>query len=310
MTTPLRVALIGLGVISKFYLAALNKLEHLTLAAVCDINEPKLASFRDAGLPCFTDYQTLLDRPDIDAVIINVPNDVHFPICRNALFAGKNVCCEKPLTLRFEEAQNLVALSYATGRTLFTAFHRRYNVNFQKALEQLPPLKDIASIVVRYKENIQDHAGDDRWYLEPERCGGGCIADNGPNVYDMLTHVLGYLHIASTNIEWNEHGIDVKAHVHLTNVHQIPVEVELDWDYHQGEQKDIRVILANGQQIYADLLEGFPLFKGSLFHEYEAILAHFAHHVAANKGSGRYGLDAVRLVQETYQAHALLNTGS
>jgi predicted dehydrogenase len=303
----LRIGLVGLGVISKFYLAALDRLENPVLAAICDLHEAKLERYRRRGasLPppfaCYTDYRDLLGRADIDAIVINVPNDQHVRICKDALLADKHVCCEKPLATCLKDAQELVDLSQQTGKTLFTAFHRRYNSNVQEALKQLPRANTVAHVTANYLERIEDHAGDDRWYLQPERCGGGCVADNGPNVYDTLSSFLGRLSVVSATLDLDEHGVDRRARVDLTTSARVPVRVHLDWAYDFGEKKDVTIHLTNGQQIYADMLGGFAGFKTSLFHEYEAVLTDFVRVVIAGGRHGEDGLDAVRLVEETYR---------
>jgi predicted dehydrogenase len=297
----LRIGLVGLGVISKFYLAAFDRLEEPVLAAVCDLNEAKLERYRQSQVTCSTDYRNILAQPDIDAVVINVPNDQHFQICKDARLANKHVCCEKPLTTHLEEAQELVELSHQTGKVLFTAFHRRYNSNFQAALKQLPSLDMVQHVTANYLEKIEDHAGDDRWYLQPERCGGGCVADNGPNVYDTLSSFLGHLHVVSADLVLDENGVDMRADVHLTSSAGVPTEVHLDWAYNFGEKKDVTIHLKNGGQISADMLDGFRGFKASLFHEYEAVLTAFAQATMTGEPHGEDGLDAVRLVTETYK---------
>ncbi|MBA9085520.1 putative dehydrogenase [Fontibacillus solani] len=272
----IRVGIIGMGVISRFYVEALiNKLKSPVLSAVCDLNVDRMKRFADMEIPCYVDYKELLLREDIDAVVINVPNDKHFEICRTALLAGKHVCCEKPMTLTLDEAEELVRVSRETGFTMFTAFHRRYNVHFVKALEKLSSVDEIAAVHLHYLEKIEEHAGEDRWYLQPERCGGGCIADNGPNAFDTLAFFLGHMTVQNVDIKRNEHGVDIEAHIELVTDSNIEVHVHLDWDYPNGEKKDVRILLKDGREIYADMLAGFNEFKSSLYHEYEEILLDF-----------------------------------
>ncbi|WP_028595984.1 Gfo/Idh/MocA family protein [Paenibacillus assamensis] len=302
----LNIGMIGMGVISKYYVDALtNRLSNPVLTAVCDLNESRLQPFREKGISSYLDYQELLKRDDIHAVVINVPNDKHFEICKQALLAGKHVCCEKPMTLKLDEARQLVELSRAAKLTMFTAFHRRYNVHFEKALERLTSLEDVSFVTASYLEKIEEHAGDDQWYLQPERCGGGCVADNGPNVYDTLAFFLGHMKVQSVDITRDERNIDMEARVELVTEEGIPVTVDLDWAYPNGEQKDVRIVFKDGGEIYIDMLDGFQQFKSSLFHEYEAILVDFVAKIEEGNCHGEDGYDAVRLVHETYEAEAI-----
>ncbi|MFP7736727.1 Gfo/Idh/MocA family protein [Priestia aryabhattai] len=299
----MKVGIIGMGVISKFYVDALkNKLKSHALVAVCDLNMERLKPFNNSEILCFTNYHDLLAQKNIDAVIVNVPNDKHFEICRDALLAGKHVCCEKPMTLTLNEANQLVAISHETNLTLFTAFHRRYNIHFVKALKEFGSISEIKSVHANYLELIEEHAGHDKWYLQPERCGGGCVADNGPNVFDTLSFFLGKMVVTSANITRDEHNVDVKSSINLKNDYEVTISVDLDWAYQQGEKKDIYITLKDGREIYVDMLKNFTEFKSSLYHEYEEILIDFKKQIASGCCHGEEGLDAVRLVQETYEA--------
>jgi predicted dehydrogenase len=278
------------------------------LVAACDLREARVAPFKARGVDVTLDYRELLARPDIDAVVINVPNDEHYAICRDALAANKHVCCEKPLTIRRADAERLVAQARAAGQTLFTAFHRRYNVNFVRALPLLADRSRIAAVTARYLEKIEEHAGDDRWYLDSRRCGGGCISDNGPNVFDTLAFFLGRLEVTRADVERDRFGIDREAHVDLVTPDGIPVHVHLDWAYPRGERKDLEVVLKGGERLAVDMLASFEEFKSSLWHEYEEILRDFIAKIRAGGCHGEDGLDAVRLVSDAYAAEGISST--
>lgn len=302
----LTVGIIGMGVISKYYVHALqNNVKDPVLVAVCDLNGEKLEPFNDGRMMRFSNYHDLLARKDIDAVVVNVPNDKHFKICRDALYAGKHVCCEKPMTLTLKEAEELVSISRHTRNTLFTAFHRRYNVHFAKALKEFKSVNEISSVRANYLEFIEDHAGEDKWYLQPERCGGGCVADNGPNVFDTLSFFLGEMKVESVNIKRNEQDVDIEALIKLSTKSVSNISISLNWEYNEGEKKDVHIILKDGKKIYVDMLEGFFEFKSSLYHEYEEILLDFKRHIEIGGCHGEDGLDSVRLVHETYGLEAL-----
>ncbi|MNF00140.1 hypothetical protein D3C76_1057370 [compost metagenome] len=62
----------------------------------------------------------------------------------------------------------------------------------------------------------------------------------------------------------------------------------------------MRILLKDGREIYADMLAGFNEFKSSLYHEYEQILLDFKSKIEAGSCHGEDGLDAVRLVLDSY----------
>ncbi|MGX7824470.1 Gfo/Idh/MocA family protein [Actinokineospora sp. 24-640] len=295
----MRVGVIGLGVISRFYLAALRDSGPLRLGAVCDRRQAALAPFRDE-VPCFTDHRALVAAGGLDAVVVTVPNDAHAEVCRDVLDAGIPVCVEKPLATTVADGRALASLAEARGTVLFTSFHRRYNARVRELLMGLPPRWAIDSVRVRYLERIEEHVGADGWYLDPARCGGGCVADNGPNAVDLVRLLLGPVSLSDVEIRRDAGGLDRWARLRLAADGGASAEVELDWSY-PGEAKDIEVRLADGTVRHADMLAGFTGFKQSLWHEYAGVLLAFAQAVH-DGGRDSAGLAALELVDAAYRA--------
>ncbi|MEU1000151.1 Gfo/Idh/MocA family protein [Streptomyces tibetensis] len=301
MTGPLRLGVVGLGAISPYYLAAAERLTEWRLTAVCDARAEALEQV-PGPVARFSDHRTLLDRARPDALVVAVPNDVHLPLCRDALAAGVPVCVEKPLALTAAEGSLLVDLARRYEVPLMTAFHRRYN-DAVRALARRMTGRDIRSVRVRYLERIEEHLGGEEWYLDPARCGGGCVADNGPNAFDLVRLLLGELSVTGCEIRRDGSVIDRQAVIRLRGRTGTTASVELDWSY-PGELKDIEVEMADGEVLHADMLAGHSGFKASLWHEYEAILTEFASlvRIGAPAGPGAHGgLASLELVEAAYR---------
>jgi predicted dehydrogenase len=153
---------------------------------------------------------------------------------------------------------------------------------------------------VRYLERIEEHVGRDRWYLDPGRCGGGCVADNGPNSFDLVRLFMGDVTVEDAVITRDEHGVDRVADIRLRNAAGATARVELDWSYPSGELKDVEVRLANGTVVQADMLAGHPAFKSSLAHEYIGVLQDFRLSVLLGMDRACDGLAALDLVEASY----------
>ncbi|MFL1378476.1 Gfo/Idh/MocA family protein [Nocardiopsis protaetiae] len=296
----LRVGVVGLGVISRFHIEALSASPDWDLVAVCDLAPERVAS-PPPGAAGYTDHVRMLERERPDAVVVTAPNDAHARICADAIAAGAAVCAEKPLALDPAEGEALAALARERGVVLFTAFHRRYNSEFA-ALRERVAGRTVAEVTVRYLERIEEHAGDDTWYLDPARCGGGCVADNGPNAFDLVESLLGRAEVTSARVEHDAAGVDRRADISLA-AGAARARVLLDWS-HPGECKDVRVRTGDGRVWTADLLAGRPAFKESLWHEYEGVAADFAARVRAGRVGEEAGVSALRLVAEAYRAAA------
>jgi predicted dehydrogenase len=97
------------------------------LVAVCDVDSDHADKVKEKNPKADTygDYRKLLDRQDIDVVTIGTPDHWHTKICIDALQAGKDVYCEKPLTLTVEEGQKLIQVVKETGKVLQVGTQQR-----------------------------------------------------------------------------------------------------------------------------------------------------------------------------------------
>lgn len=296
MTGPLRVGVIGLGLISRFYLAALRASPAMRLVAVCDRDAAALAGCREP-VPGYPDHVRLLAEARPDAVVITVPNDAHAEVAADALARDVAVCAEKPLALDTAQGAALTSLARRRNVPLFTAFHRRYNSAVARLRAECARIP-IEEVTVRYLERIEEHAGADTWYLDARRCGGGCVADNGPNAFDLVNLLLGPAEVVNARIARDAAGTDRRARIDL-RAGTARGRVLLDWSYH-GERKDLDVRLADGRTVHADMLADHTGFKASLWHEYAGILRAFER--CARGGAAPHdGLPALRFVEDAYR---------
>jgi len=109
------------------------------VVAVCDVDRDHAERARErtgGKAQVYGDYRKLLERNDIDAVTIGTPDHWHIPIAIAACRAGKDVYCEKPLTLTVEEGRMLVKVVKETERVLQVGSQQRSEFNglFLKAV--------------------------------------------------------------------------------------------------------------------------------------------------------------------------------
>jgi predicted dehydrogenase len=108
------------------------------VVAVCDVDrQHREEAARGFGQDCaqFSDFRELLQRRDIDAVVIGTPDHWHAVIALAAMRAGKDVYCEKPLTLFIEEGRQLVKVQRQTRRVFQVGSQQRSDARFRLACE-------------------------------------------------------------------------------------------------------------------------------------------------------------------------------
>ncbi len=115
----INLGLIGSGIQGILDTNTALTVNGVKLTAVCDLYTGRLDRAKELwGNDLFVtrDYRELLNRPDIDAVIVATPDHWHQKITVDALKAGKAVYCEKPMVQRFEEGQEIIATQKSTGK--------------------------------------------------------------------------------------------------------------------------------------------------------------------------------------------------
>ncbi|MDA0321726.1 MAG: Gfo/Idh/MocA family oxidoreductase [Verrucomicrobia bacterium] len=114
----LNIGVVGTGYWGKNLVRNLNELG--VLRAICDVDTDALARISESypDIAARASFDTLLDDPDLDAVVISTPAVTHARLVREALSAGKDVFVEKPLCLSVEEGRELVALAAERSRIL------------------------------------------------------------------------------------------------------------------------------------------------------------------------------------------------
>jgi len=141
------VGLIGRGVMSRGHLNRMLNSPDVQVLAVCDVDrvrreeakaavEKKYAAERPSGTyrgcAAYNDYREMLARPDLDAVIIVTPDHWHAIQAMDAVKAGKDVYCEKPITLTIAEGRRLVEAVRRYERVFQTGTQRHSNEVFRK----------------------------------------------------------------------------------------------------------------------------------------------------------------------------------
>ncbi len=163
------------------------------------------------GLQLFDDYDAFLASPDIDVVYIPLPNGAHVEWTKRALAAGKHVLCEKPIALKAEEIDGLIAARDTSGLLAAEAFmvvhhpqwHRVRQLLAEGAIGELTHVQGGFSFFNDDAANIRNDAAQ----------GGGALRDIG--VYPSVTtrFVTGEEpEAARSQITW-ERGVDATARV-------------------------------------------------------------------------------------------------
>jgi predicted dehydrogenase len=134
----IRIATIGAGGMGSADTNSARSIPGVELVAVCDLYEGRRIRANELwGDNVFTtrDYREVLARPDIDAVIVATPDHWHSRVSIDAMNAGKDVYCEKPMVHSLEEGKAVIDAQKRTGRIMQVGSQRVSSVVYQKARE-------------------------------------------------------------------------------------------------------------------------------------------------------------------------------
>ncbi|NOG52900.1 MAG: Gfo/Idh/MocA family oxidoreductase [Planctomycetes bacterium] len=122
VTEPFTVGLIGVGKQGRAILSELQKIEHVNIKAVCDVDESRLRGGlrRVQGAEGFADYREMLDTvSDLKAVFVATPTHMHREPAVHALRSGKHVYCEAPLASTIKDCREIAMAARDAGTSVF-----------------------------------------------------------------------------------------------------------------------------------------------------------------------------------------------
>lgn len=201
----LRVGIIGCGNIFTMHATSCHHLENSTLVGVCDIKHDRAdAAAAKYNVKAYYDYKDLIKPELIDVVHICVPHYLHPIISKYALEHGVNVLCEKPMSIKMEDALENVALAKQKGLTYGIIFQCRYNDTSKLIKENLENGKLGKVISARCtltwcKPDSYYSLSD--WKGTWDKEGGGVIIDQAIHSLDLANWFI------------NDEPVEVQAHI-------------------------------------------------------------------------------------------------
>ena len=192
----LKTAVIGTGFMGRVHLEALRRVELVDVAAIVGRElGPAQKLGAGFGVPqAFDNYASVLEDAAIDAVHICTPNASHYDMAKSALLAGKNVLCEKPLSVSSQQARELVALAEERKLRNCVCHNLRYYPMVQQ-MGQMRLAGDLGQVLVVQGTYSQDWLlYDTDWNWRIDATAGGpsrTMADIGSHWFDMAEHVSG-----------------------------------------------------------------------------------------------------------------------
>lgn len=202
-----KIGVIGLGSIAQLvHLPNIIKLDNAELTAVAEIKKNRLHTIADkfGVTQRFTDYREMLEKTDIEAVVIATPTNTHKDIAIDCLNADKDVLVEKPLARTFAEAKSVVDVAKKSRRKLMVGMNLRYRPDTM-LLRSIISAGEIGDPFYAKCGWVRRQSSEEKWFTKKEEAGGGVIIDLGIHLLDLALWLLNYPEISSVSCKSYNH---------------------------------------------------------------------------------------------------------
>jgi predicted dehydrogenase len=185
-----RVAVVGYGGMGGWHVDRLLTSDVAELAGIYDIRQARCDLATSKGIYVYNSYDELLADASVEIVTVAIPNDVHEEVVIRALNAGKNVICEKPVTLSVESLDRMIAAAKKNGKIFSTHQNRRWDVDYL-AMKQIHDSRELGE-VLNLESRIHGSRGIPSDWRGEKRYGGGMLYDWGIHLIDQALMIFGF----------------------------------------------------------------------------------------------------------------------
>lgn len=227
-----RWGILGAGNIAHRFCKALDQEDNGALVAIAGRSKEKLEAFRSEW-PCpsvYTNYQELIDDPNVDAVYIALPNALHFEWAKKALEAHKPVLCEKPAMIDSAQAEKLAAIARKEQTLFMEAMKNRFVPSYVSLIERIEAgeFGEVQTMDLSCGNQAASFLDEHSHFMSPVY--GGCLWDLGIYQAGFLNGFFKDLHPVQMHNERSEAGTMLFAQALLQDEKGIPVSLMVSYD--------------------------------------------------------------------------------
>lgn len=184
----MKLGIIGSGMIVKDFLSFAHEIPEIKLEAIAARN---IENLQELQLKynienIYTDIDLCLENKEVDTIYVAVPNNLHYSVAKKALEAGKNVICEKPFTLKYDETVELFEIAEAKGLILIEAITNQYQKNYLDIKDNIDNIGEIRLVECNFSQLSSRYEAFKNGVIAPvfdKSKGGGVLGDL--NIYNI-----------------------------------------------------------------------------------------------------------------------------
>ena len=188
--TP-RIGILGAGFISDYHIQGLQAAGAEIVTIASQKGESARTKAKAYRIPEHTaGFQSVLDRSDVEAVLVLTPDFTHHDLGIAALRSGKAVYLQKPMARSSRECRQILEAADRAGAPLFVSFMHRYFVEVERT-KQLLAENALGRVYLVRQRNATPGAAWAGWFYQKESVGGGVVLQLGVHGIDLLRYMFG-----------------------------------------------------------------------------------------------------------------------
>lgn len=188
----LKIAVVGLGAISRTHIEAINQSELAELVAVCDCKFNKMEEY--PNIPFYSDFDIMCEKESLDCVHICLPHHLHTKYAKKAAEKGLNILLEKPAGLNYEDIETIINIEAEFQIRCGVCLQNRYNATTEK-IKELVQTHEYGKLigvkaVLSWNRSLEYYEKD-LWRGKKELAGSGLLLSQAIHTIDLLRYICG-----------------------------------------------------------------------------------------------------------------------
>lgn len=185
----IRLGIAGLGNIGRVHYEASRKVKNGQIVAVSTSRPSEARSFVAPEVRIVSDYKSLLELPELDAVIICVPSFLHESYVIEAAECGRHILCEKPFALHQVTAQRMLEAADRSGVILMVGQVLRFWPQYSR-IKEMVGAGVVGTVRTIGAYRLASYPSRAEWFTDPQK-SGGCLLDLQIHDVDFVCWLLG-----------------------------------------------------------------------------------------------------------------------
>ncbi len=183
----MKLGIVGFGFMGHCDADLMKTFDEIDLVAVADTNPEQLKDAPE-GVETYGSIDEMLEKADINVVMISVPNPFHLEMVEKAANAGKHIICEKPAAMSVAQFDRMVEVTKQNKVLLTVHQQRRWDTDY-RIMKEVYDKKMVGDIYVIKSQLYGFNGNMHDWHIYPEM-GGGMLYDWGVHLIDQILDMV------------------------------------------------------------------------------------------------------------------------